>query len=365
MPYARRYRRRRRATRRTRRRTYKKKKYTVSASKLRSKKVDTLIERRIVALSKKEVRKAVPVDYLMTRGLWYNTNAIDPATGNAYPPISILRDQWPTVDRFLQLTPTAFYYRQIAKVGGYLAEDWSAQLQAIGVDARSMHVRLKHIVTQFHFVNVLNKAVQVDIQIGRYAYDKQMLFLSQTGGTNEPTSNPQPVYQDHKPFCTWNNLTAECRKFYKERNASTGDFNRKFSVLARKRITLKPSGMMDNPAPTSQVPPDPGQGQPVDWHGLFSASVSASERINKIKYTSCRLAKYWKGLGKRERYQILPANVVPQQNTNNGSLADARYYYSIRVSEPCLMLGVSAVKFCSGKGLDRMVVFDLGAVGAQ
>lgn len=354
----------RRRFRRKRHKRRGKKKYRVSTAKLRDRKINTLIEKRIQAISRREAQKIAPIDWCVTRGLWYDVNAIDPSTGQAFPPINVLRDAWPSVLQFQALAPQGFYYRQIAKVGGYLAEDWSSQMVQAGMDERSMHIHLKSIVQQFHFVNPNNYAVQVDIQLGRYAYDKQMLFLSQVSGTNAPTANPQPVFQDHKPFCTWNRMTRELLKYYKERNASTGDFNRKFSILARKRLTLPPSTLMDATLDTT-VPANPPQGGSPDWAGLAQAQVNAASRVNKVRYHSCRLSKFWKGKGKRERYQILPVQSVPASNSNQGSLADGRYFFSIRVSAPCSFLSCSAVKFCSGKGLDRMVVFDVIANQAQ
>lgn len=74
----------------SRRRGYRKKKYSVSVGKLASKRVDTLIERRMVSLAKKEIAKD-RVNLTLRRQI----NAYDPATNHFAVPVAALTfDGW-------------------------------------------------------------------------------------------------------------------------------------------------------------------------------------------------------------------------------------------------------------------------------
>lgn len=338
MPFSRRYGRRRRRFKRGRggkKKFVRKKKYL---SRLRDKKINaggflcTLVEHRIKDIAKKEARKLNKPNYIVTRGVWLDTNA---------QPWFPLQDQWPPLASFNDLNETQFHVHEIAKCGGYLETDISAAVQTQGgMDPRSMFIRLKEIALQFHFVNVGTRNAVVDLQITRFPYSKMALYLDQNAAT--PAENPQPVYQDHKPFCTINTLTRELYKFYKQGDVTQGNQNRVFSVLARKRIVVRPGRMIDDPT-----------------------GAANANRVNITNYKGLRIKKYWKGLGKKERYQIINGNAGPNAGPIRGSLADARYFWSMRVSAPIKYLGVTAVKFCGSSALDRQLVFDLGAPLAQ
>lgn len=299
----------------------------MSTARLRSKRIDSLLEKRIVAISKKQAQAVNKPNYLVTRGIWQDGQAA------AW---DVLQDIWPTLQNWHQMDETNMYAREIAKCGGYLDNDLSAQLVAAGVDRRSMFIRLKNIACQFHFVNEGLKAVMVDVQLSRYAYDKMNLFLE---AVPQNALNPSPVYQDHKPFCTVNTLTPELYKYYKQSDSTQGNFNRKFTVLARKRIYVPPGRMIEDP-----------QGV-----GL----------VNTLDFRHVRLFKSWPALGKKERYQIINGQGGAAAGSIRGSLADGRYFFSIRVTGPVKFLGVTAVKFCGSHALDRQLVFDLGAPQAQ
>ena len=98
---------------------------------------------------------------------------------------------------------------------------------------------------------------------------------------------------------------------------------------------------------------------------IDNSQAGGADRLNTVKYHTLKLNKYWKGLGKRERYKIEAAAAGPLANANVGSLADARYFLSFRCTAPVQFLGVTICKFCADAGLARQVVFDRLAPQAQ
>jgi len=306
-------------------------------SRLRDKKINarvascTLVEHRIKDIAKKEALKLNKPNYIVTRGVW-----LDPQAQPWLP----LTDQWPPLASFFDINETQFHSFEVAKCGGYLETDVSAAVETgLAIDARNMFVRIKQIALQFHFVNVGTRNAVVDLQLTRFPYSKMALYLDVNAAM--PAENPQPVYQDHKPFCTINTLTRELYKFYKQSDVTQGNQKRIFTVLARKRIVVRPGRMIDDP------------------------TGGGAAATNMTNYKGLRIKKTFKGLGKKEKYQIIQGNPGPNAGPIRGSLSDHRYFWSMRCTAPVKYLGVTAVKFCGSSMLDRQVVFDVGAPLAQ
>lgn len=323
-------RKRRTRRRRTYRRRRRKKTSSVSIRKLRDKRINTIFEVRAKQIAKKEAMKLNKPNWICVRGDWH-----DPQQ----PGFDALADVWPPLLSYMHTDETQFHVHELAKCGGYLNNEVSDPLAAAGVDRRSMFITMKEIKFNFQFVNEGVKAVVVDFQLTRMPYSKMALFLEQNAPT--PAQNPQPVYQDHRPFCSINTISRECLKAYKQSDSTQGNLNRRVQVLARKRIVIPPPRMIDDPA---------GGG---------------GNRVNTVRFHALKLNKFWKGLGKRERYQIINGVAGPFAGQIRGSLADARYFWSLRVTGPCRYLGVSHVKFAASHLLDRQLVFDIGAPLAQ
>lgn len=307
---------------------YKKKYKSRYSSRLRDSKINTLVEKRMQEIAQKEAMKVNKPNWIVVRGTWNLPQAA------AWP---ALEDQWPPIADFQTIDETQFHSHELAKCGGYLNSEVSDQLVATGVDRRSMYLTIKEIRARFHFVNTGAKAVLVDFQIVRMPYDKMVLFLSQAP---QPSQNPHPVYQDHRPFTSLNTISKEALAYYKQPDITQGNFTRRVQLLARKRIVLPPPKMIDNPG------------------------AGGADRLNTLDYRSLNLNKFWKGLGKKERYQIINGQQGPAQSLE-GSLADARYFFSIRVTGACRYIGVTQVKFAASHILDRQLIFDRGAPQAQ
>lgn len=324
MPYGR-----RKFTRRTRRKFLRrrrktgKKKYSTTTSKLRDKKINTLVEKRMQAISRKEALKLNPINWIASRGIWQN-----PQPAQAWDPLD---DQWPALADWGVLNQTQFYAQQFCRIGGYLNTNFSDELAATGVDLRSMFVRIKHIKLDFRFTHANNYSVLVDMQVCRIPYDKQTLIVSPNP---VPLENPGPVYQDHRPFTSVNTISRQALKYFKQPDATQGNMNRRVHVLARKRIIMAAPKMIDN------------------------ATAGGADRLNTVKYHTLKLNKFFKGLGRRERYKIEAQAGGAVAAANRGSLADNRYFLSFRCTAPVQFLGVTIVKFCADSGLDRQVIFD-------
>jgi len=331
MPYARRFRLRKKIrTFRRRRKKKTKKKYAVSVRALADRKINSLVERRMQQISRAEALKLNPINWLAERGVWQN-----PAPAQAWDP---LEDQWPALADWGTLNPTQFYAQQFCRIGGYQNTNFSDELQATGVDLRSQFIRIKHIKLDFKFTHANNYSVLVDMQMCRIPYDKDTLI---NDANPIPTVNPGPVYQDHKPFTSVNTISRQALAYYKQVDRTQGNFNRHVRVLARKRILMPAPRMIDD------------------------AAQGGGNRLNTVKYHTLRLNKFFKGLGKRERYKIEASATGPLANANVGSLADARYFLSFRCTGPVSFLGVTICKFTATAGLSRQIVFDRLAPNAQ
>lgn len=271
-------------------------------------------------------------DYKFVRGLWESAQA-NPAWGTYFG-----ADVWPALDAFetLQPGPNGFYVREFAQCGGYLENLISTQMvNPGGMEPRDMFIHLKSLQSDFRFVNSNNRTVLVDMQITRFGYDKSLAYFSQA-----PTNNlvPGPLYIDHPPFTSPNTLNGQFKRAFKEPTDALP--KRRFSVLARKRIILRPSKMIDNP------------------------EAGGADRQNTIIYHKLKLNKFWPKKGRREAYKILTTGQEgPLAGRLRGSLLHHRYFISIRVTDTVDMVGVTSVKFCAGSMLEKQMIFDLNAAG--
>ena len=291
-------------------------------SRLADKKINTVFERRAKEIAQKEARKAVA--YYNTRGSWLAAGASWP-TNDTHPPLA---------DMFA-IRPIDFFLREIAKIGGYLDTDISAQLQA-GTpppvyDPRKMRIHIKQIKLQFDFVNQGVNTAQVDMCVWRCKYNKFLLAQDLTPG---PMINPQPEYYDHQPFSQFNTINHDALRAFRDNDANTS----RPTLVAHKRISLSPPRMMDDPA---------GGG---------------GNRLNTVKYVRINLQKVYSGLGRPEKYD-LETQLSPIHTA--GSLSDVRYFFSIRVDRDVACRGVSIVKFCRGSSIPSQVVFDRLAPDAE
>lgn len=293
----------------------------------------TLVERRMAQISAKQIAKQHKPDYKFVRGLWESTQAATP-WGNYYG-----LDQWPPVASYQTINVNDFIVHEIAKCGGYLDSDISGQMvNPGGMEPRDMYINLKSIQADFRFINQGSATVVVDMQITRFGYDKSAAYFA---AAVIPQLIPQPIYTDHRPFTSPNTLNGQFTKAYKEPDSQVGLPHRSFQVLARKRIVLRPSRMIDDP----------------------TGGVNAA-RVNTSVFHKLKLNKFWKKAGRRERYKILGgAQEGPEAPVLRGSLLDHRYFFSIRVTGTVGYVGVTSVKFCAGGLLDRQMIFDRAAAG--
>lgn len=317
-----------------------KKKYTISRNKLRSKKIDSLLEKRVQEISRKETLKVIKPNYLTARGVWHDANGAWDLTTDVYP----------TLQNWLQCNETTFVVREISKLGGFLSTNISDPIAQIGFDKRSMNIRLKQIASCFHFCNEGLKTVVVDMQIYRFKYDKDTAFLMtqlpSAAPANIPAINqmalPRPSIKDHPPMTSAHTLTWNLRKTWKAPDVTQGNPVRSFSILARKRIYVPCGRMVEDPAGNNQI-------------------------VNTLRFKHLKLVKTWKGLGRKEKYRIINGVGGPQAGDIRGSLQDGLFYFSLRFSGPVKLLGVTACTFCAAPNsfLDKQYTFDLGAAGAQ
>lgn len=284
-------------------------------------------------ISAKQIAKQHKPDYKFVRGLWEDLTA-DPRWDSYYN-----TDVWPPLASFQEIGAGDFWVREIAKCGGYLENLISTQMvNPGGMEPRDMYVKLKSIQTDFRFVNELAQTVVVDMQLTRFGYDKYSAYFS---AAPVPSQIPGPIYQDHQPFTSPNTLNGQFKKAYKEPDAAAGAPKRRFQVLARKRIILRPSKMIDDP-----------QG-------------GGGGRLNTTIYHKLKLNKFWPKAGLRERYKILESQDPegPVAQTLRGSLLDHRYFWSIRTTADVKFVGVTSVKFAAGGMLDKQMIFDREAAG--
>lgn len=335
---AKRYRRggrkRRRSRRTTRRRSKKRfKSRRKGRSKLADKRINTLVERRMSQIAAKQIAVQHRPDYKYVRGLWESAQA-DPQWGTYYG-----ADVWPPADSFGEILPgpNGFFVREFAQCGGYLENLISTQMvNPGGMEPRDMFVHIKSLQSDFRFTNAHNKTVLVDMQITRFGYDKSLAYFSQA-----PTDVlvPGPQYIDHPPFTSPNTLNGQFKRAYKEPTPALP--KRRFQVLARKRILLRPTRMIDDPD-----------------------GAANAQRLNTIQYHSLKLNKFYKKKGQKEAYKILTtAQPGPLAPVLRGSLLHHRYFLSIRVTETVGFVGVTSVKFCAGSMLDKQMIFDRLAAG--
>lgn len=323
MPYARR-RYRRKPRRRTRR---KKKKYSVSIAKLKSKRVDTLLEKRIVDLSKKTLVSSKST--YVARGIW--------TRDGTWPAL----DVWPDVANSLTSIATQFRYAQFGRVGGYLNNDLSVEM-SLGNDPanpteqparpynfRDMFLRLKALIFEFRFLNTGQEAQEVDICLWRCPMRKRLIALDGAAPQAQAANQPQMYW--HKPFTSLNTITPQCQRKFRDQAANI--VPDRHTLLAHKRFKIEPGRIIDAP-------------------GGGAASA------NLIKWKRVRVAKYFKGLGKREKYELVLNTISPDAAGLRGQLADCRYYYSMRTTGTIVYHAASAVTFQRGKNTDRQVVFD-------
>lgn len=324
--------RRRRSRRRTRSRSRRKfKKRSRSRSKLADKRINTLVELRMSQIAAKQIAKQHRPDYKFVRGLWESAQA-NPAWGTYYG-----ADVWPPIESFGTILPgpNGFWVREFAQCGGYLDTDIAGEMVNAGMEPRDMFIHLKALQSDFRFVNSTNKTVLVDMQITRFGYDKSLAYFSQA-----PTNNlvPGPLYIDHPPFTSPNNLNGQFKRAFKEPTDALP--KRRWQVLARKRITLRPSKMIDNP------------------------EAGGADRQNTLIFHKLKLNKFYKKKGLREAYKILTTGQEgPLAGNLRGSLLYHRYFLSIRVSETVDFVGVTSVKFCAGSMLEKQMIFDRVAAG--
>lgn len=329
--------RKRRRTRRFSRRRSKKrvKRRRRGGSRLADKRINTLVEKRMSEIAAKAVAKQHAPDYLYVRGLWENINA-NPTWDTFWH-----TDVWPDLANFETLSPAPgqFWSKEIGKCGGYTETNISGQLvNPGGMEPRDMYIHIKALEMDFRFVNENAKTVMVDMQLTRFGYDKNAAYFSQNPNVQ---LIPSPLYPDHPPFTSPNTLNSAFKRAYKQ--TDTDHPRRVWQVLARKRITLRPSRMIDDPA-----------------------GAANSARLNTVIYHKLKLAKYYKKAGQKERYKILGGQQEgPLAAGLRGSLLDHRYFISIRVTERVRMVGITSVKFAASGLLARQMVFDtIASVGA-
>ena len=118
-------RKRRRSRRTSRRRTKKRtKRRRRSRSRLADKRINTLVEKRMQEVSKREIAKAHKKDYKVVRGLYQDPQApLWSTTWNT--------DEWPALTTFDTLLSNQFYVREIGKCGGYLDTDLKETKESI------------------------------------------------------------------------------------------------------------------------------------------------------------------------------------------------------------------------------------------
>lgn len=321
----RRYRRGRRALGRKR---YGKKKYSISIAKLKSKRVDSLLESRIVELSKKVVVESKTT--YVVRGIWTRDGTWPQA------------DIWCPLANSHGITETQFVANQFGRVGGYLNNDLSVEM-SIGNDPanptenpaqpynfREMYLRLKMIKFQFRFLNVSTDSAEVDICLWRTPMRKRLIALSANAPSAQEANQPDLYW--HRPFTFLNSISSQCSKKYRDQAANLIPNNHQ--LIVHRRFTIDPNKMIDNPA------------------------AGGGDRINMIKWKEVTLVKYFKGLGKREKYELVLNTISPDAANLRGQLSDCRYYFSMRASGTLAWHAVSVVSFQRGKNTPRQVVFD-------
>ena len=328
--------RKRRSSRRVSRRRSKKKfkRRRGARSRLADKRINTLVEKRMSQIAAKQIAKQHRPDYKFVRGLIERLNP-NPSWATYWE-----EDVWPAIDNFYPLLPgpAGFFVLEIAKCGGYLENLVSTQMvNPGGMEPRDMYIALKSIQSDFRFVNSNTQSAVVDMQITRFGYDKSQAYF-----TAQPSvlHIPGPLYTDHPPFTSPHTLNGQFKKAYKE--PTTDRPKRRWQVLARKRIVLKPTHQMDD----------------------VTAGAGANARVNARAFHKIKLAKYFKKAGQRERYKILTDGNEGQLAPGlRGSLLDHRYFLSIRTTIAVDMVGITSVKFAASGMLDKQMIFDRLAAG--
>lgn len=305
-------------------------------SRLRDKKINTASERRMVQISTSIVNKSKTT--YVTRGIWTR----DGTWGGA--------DVWPGQNNSIQLNQATHITAQFARIGGYVNNDLSVEM-TIGNDPanpteqparpynfRDMFLRIKALKFVFRICNVGIETALVDICLFRCPMRKRLLALSNTGPTGIEANQPQIYW--HKSFTTLNSVTSQCESKWKNQAANLVPNNH--TLIAHKRFSVSPGRILD----------DPGAG--------------GGGQLNQIKWKTVTIAKYYSGLGKREKYELVLNPISPDAANMRGQLADARYYFSMRSSTPAPLLyhAVSVCQFQKGRNTPRQVVFDEVAHGA-
>lgn len=295
------------SNRKYRKKTYGKKKSYIA--RLKDKKINTLAEHRSKQIALQVQQKAV--QYYATRGVWLGGQAIWP-----------INDTYPAIQDSMTILNSQFWYREFAKVGGYLDTDISNQMITAGSEPRNMIIHLKSFKIHFDFIVQGQEKAIVDMCIWRFPYNK---YLLASDTTPDATKNPQPQYFDHKPFTPYNTIDSFTVKEFHDAPNVTG-FNKQ--LVASKRITVHPSSNL------------------IDVQ---------TQEVNRIHWTPLKITKTYKGLGYAEPFEI-QQQLSPV--TTYGSLSNNRYYISIRVTNTVQVRGISFVKFAKGRNIPDEIIFD-------
>jgi len=314
-------------------RKYKKKKKSSYLRRLRDPKINTLVEKAAQRVAKKEI-SAQATTYV-TREVWTRDGSWD------------VNDIWPDAANSLTINDQAPIVSQFARVGGYLNNELSTEMAGVApayptelparpYNYRDMFLRLKSLIFDLRFLNTGQEQVEVDLCFFRCPIRKRLVALDGNVPAGQVLNIPQLEW--HKPFTSLNTITSQCAKKYKEQAANI--VPDRHTLMAHKRFSIEP-------------------GRIIDAAGGGAASV------NLTKWKRVRLAKYFKGLGKKEKYELVLNTISPDAQNLAGQLADCRYYMSMRATGNLVFHGCSACQFQAGKGTARQVVFDRVAPGAS
>lgn len=321
-----------------RRRRGGKKKYRVPLRRLRTKKIDSLIERRMQAIAKKEVKQVIP-KYIQ-RETWLRQPTFNPDGSIAQPGATWpTNDTWPPPLDMHRIAADNFQYFQICRVGGYLESDIAAEMiqSPAFINLRDLYVRLHTLRLQFDVLNPGVETQSLDIHVWRVPYSKHLTALDNTPDEQQSLrENPVPQRGWLRPLTTFNTITGETARYY---NDSISQLKLGVTRVCGGRYYCKPGRMLD----------DPTQG--------------GGGRVNQAVYKRIRITKTWKGYGKKEMFENDPSAgpATPAEFHRLGtvgSLAKCRYFLTLRASGNLTMRGVSAVRFSKGKSVPNNLVFD-------